>query len=191
MTKHELTEGEARLLVAVFDHLKPYYERAKANKTSVAAEMNKADDKILETYYGLLTKMLTRNPLNYREYKIIMQRYGLPPYLKSFTREESAQDFDVTCERIRRLEAKALKKIKRCMTELNDEETRRAIDALANKAQEAADRAAAAVAEGDPISEVACMHRQAVCISAISKIKIQQAIRRHRDQNGKYRSNDE
>lgn len=190
MEEYELTEGEARLLVAVFDHLKPYYEQAKANNTSITDEMDNADEEILEEYCELLQAALVVS-LTGREYKIITQRYGLSEDGKRHTLEEIGREFGVMRERIRQCEAKALKKIKRCMTELNDEETRRAIDALANKAQEAADRAAAAVAEGDPISEVACMHRQAVCISAISKIKIQQAIRRHRDQNGKYRSNDE
>lgn len=181
MTKHELTEGEARLLVAVFDHLKPYYERAKANKTSVAAEMNKADDKILETYYGLLTKMLTRNPLNYREYKIIMQRYGLPPYLKSFTREESAQDFDVTCERIRRLEAKALKKIHQYMTELTDEETNKVLCNLQADVQEHLMDATRAYVAGDSVSEEVYDHYWRVGTDAINKLKIQQAMRKYRE----------
>lgn len=39
MTRYILAEGEALLLVAVFDHLKPYYEQAKAKGTSVADEM--------------------------------------------------------------------------------------------------------------------------------------------------------
>lgn len=39
MVKHKLREGEAHLLIALFDHLKIYDECAKTKDTSIADEM--------------------------------------------------------------------------------------------------------------------------------------------------------
>lgn len=182
MEKYELTEGEARLLVAVFFHLNPYYEQAKAKHTSVADEMNNANKQIFGMYHGLLKKALIYN-LTDRENKIITQRFGLSADGKRRTLEEVGREFGVTRKRIRQCEAKALKKIHQYMTELDNEETNRAIGALAVMAQEAADRAIVARDEGDLISDVACTHRWTVCNDTMDKLKIQQAIRKHRERN--------
>lgn len=182
MEKYELTEGEARLLVAVFDHLKPYYEQAKANGTSVADEMNNADEGIFDVYYGLLSKALTGRLSEY-EYKVIAQRYGIFPYARLRTLEEIAPQFNVTRERIRQVEAKVLKKIKQRMTELNDEETYKATHELQADAQEyLIDAAHAHVAEDSDLEEM-YNHFWTVGTNAANKLKIQQAIRKYRDQN--------
>jgi len=181
MRKYELTEGEARLLVAVFFHLKPYYERAKAKGTSVADEMNNDSGEILETYYGLLTKVLRENLLNEREFKIIMRRYGLSANGKRCTLEEIGQEFGVTRERIRQVEAKALKKIHQYMTELNDEEADKVIYNLrADVREHLMDAARARVAEDSALEE---MYERywSVGIDAINKLEIQRRIRRHRE----------
>lgn len=181
MTKYELTEGEARLLVAVFDHLKPYYEQAKAKGTSVADEMNNDSGEILETYYGLLTKVLRENLLSEREFKIIMRRYGLSAGGKRHTLEEIGREFGVTRERIRQVEAKALKKIRRFMTELTDEETDKVVYNLQADVQEhLLDAARAHVAEDSALEE---MYERywSVGIDAINKLEIQRRIRRHRE----------
>lgn len=183
MTKYELTEGEARLLVAVFEHLKPYYEQAKANGTSVADEMKNDDEEILGTYYGLLTKMLRESLLSEREYKIIIRRYGLSANGKRCTLEEIGQEFGVTRERIRQVESKALKKIHQYMTELNDEETDKVVCNLQPDVQEHLMDATRAYIAGDSVSEEVYDHYWEVGTDAINKLKIQQAIRKYRDQN--------
>lgn len=183
MEKYILPEGEAHLLVAVFEHLKPYYEQAKAKGTSVADEMmNNANEENFDVYHRLLEKAPICS-LTDREYKIITQRYGLSEDGHPRTLEEVGREFGVTRERIRQCEAKALKKIHQYMTELDNEETNRAIGALAVMAQEAADRAIVARDEGDLISDVACTHRWTVCNDTMDKLKIQQAIRKYREKS--------
>ena len=179
MTKYELTEGEARLLVAVCDHLKPYYERAKAKGTSVADEMNNADGEIFNVYYGLLEKALIGR-LSEREYKVIAQRYGIFPYAKRRTLEEIGREFGVTRERIRQCEAKTLKKIHQYMTELTDEEADKVIYNLrADVREHLMDAARAHVAEDSALEE---MYERywSVGIDAINKLEIQRRIRKYR-----------
>lgn len=180
MGKYELTEGEARLLVAVFDHLKPYYEQAKANKTSVADEMNNADEKIPGIYQVLLRRKLSYGLTN-RENKIIIRRFGLSASGKRHTLEEIGREFGVTRERIRQVEAKALKKIKRYMTELTDEETDKVLCNLQTDVQEHLLDATRAYVAGDSVSEEVYDHYWTVGTNAINKLKIQQAIRKYRE----------
>jgi DNA-directed RNA polymerase sigma subunit (sigma70/sigma32) len=121
MDKYILPEGEACLLVAVFEHLREYSERAKENDTSVSDELSECTEDI--SVYADALSYAMGNCLNDREYDVIAQRYELSPYKKCSTLEEIARNFNVTRERIRQLEAKALKKIHHYMTELTDEET--------------------------------------------------------------------
>lgn len=180
MTKYELTEGEARLLVAVFDHLKPYYEQAKAKHTSVADEMNNADEKIPGIYQVLLRRKLSYGLTN-RENKIIIRRYGLSADGECHTLEEIGREFGITRERIRQLEAKALKKIHQYMTELNDEETAKVVYNLQADVQEHLLDATRAYVAGDSVSEEVYDHYWTVGTDAINKLKIQQNIRKHRE----------
>lgn len=179
MEKYILPEGEAHLLVAVFEHLGKYREQAKAKHTSVADEMNNADGEIFNVYYGLLSKALTGR-LSEREYKIIAQRYGIFPYAKPRTLEEVGREFGVTRERIRQCEAKALKKIHQYMTELTDEETDKVLCNLQTDVQEHLLDATRAYVAGDSVSEEVYDHYWTVGTDAINKLKIQQNIRKHR-----------
>lgn len=181
MGKYELTEGEARLLVAVFEHLKPYYEQAKANKASVVTEMNYADEGIFETYYGLLTEMLRGSLLSERENKIIIRRFGLSASGKRHTLEDVGREFGVTRERIRQVEAKALRKIKQHMTELDDEETYTVVCGLQADVQEHLLDATRAYVAGDSVSEEVYNHYWTVGTNAANKLKIQQAVRKYRE----------
>lgn len=180
MEKYELTEGEACLLVAVFEHLKPYYEQAKANGTSVADEMKNDDVQLLGAYFEQLAKVLT-SCLNEREYKIITQRFGLFPYARCRTLEEIGREFGVTRERIRQVEAKALRKIKQHMTELDDEETYTVVCGLQADVQEHLLDATRAYVAGDSVSEEVYDHYWTVGTNAINKLKIQQAMRKYRE----------
>lgn len=180
MATYKFTEGEALLLVAVFDHLKPYYERAKANKTSVADEMSKADGEIIEPYFELYKEAIIK-ALTPRERKVITQRFGLSVNGKPRALEEVGREFGVTRERIRQVEAKALKKIRRYMTEFNGEETNMIIRALEIQAQEELKNSAQAQEQGDSVSEEVYTHNWMVDTSVENKLKIQQAIRKYRD----------
>lgn len=179
MTQYKLTEGEAQLLVAVFEHLKPYYERAKTRHTSVADEMSTKT--ILETYYGLLQGALVCL-LDARERTVIEKRYGLLNSGKCYAYEEIAPQFDITPDRIRQLEDRALRKIKRHMTELNDEETAAAISLLDAKAQEHLGHAIGAKVQDDATSGDVYMYKWMVHTNAIDKLKIQQKMRKFKEQ---------
>ena len=50
--------------------------------------------------------------LQEKEEKIIRMRYGLPPYPHPMTLEDVGKKFFITRERVRQIEAKALRKIK-------------------------------------------------------------------------------
>lgn len=182
MPKYKLTEGEARLLVAVFEHLKPYYKQAKAKGTSVADEMNNDDEKIRCTYQTLLRRELSYGLTN-RENKIIIRRYGLSEDGHPRTLEEIGREFGVTRERIRQIEAKALKKIHQYMTELNDEETDKVLCNLQADVQEHLLDATRAYVAGDSISEEVYDHYWTVGTDAINKLKIQQAARKYREKS--------
>lgn len=177
MSKYKLTEGEARLLVAIFEHLKPYYERAK-NKRAVALDDG---EEILETYYGLLARALVVK-LTKREWTIIKYRYGLSEHRNLHTLEETAREFNLTRERIRQIEASALRKIKQYMTELNDEEADVVIRLLAAKAQEHKGHVVGANLQNDAVSKDVYMHNWMVCTVTRNKIAIQQEIRRFKEQ---------
>lgn len=181
MSRYKLTEGEARLLVAVFEHLKPYYEQAKAKLSIVANDMSNDQAPTLLTYHGLLQEALVSS-LDARERTIIEQRYGLLNSGKCYTHEEIAPRFDITPDRIRQLEDRALRKIKRHMTELNDEETAAAISLLDAKAQEHLEHAVGAKVQGDAVSGDVYMHNCIACTNARNKLAIQQDIRKFKGQ---------
>ncbi|MFU9937064.1 sigma factor-like helix-turn-helix DNA-binding protein [Fannyhessea vaginae] len=178
MDKYILPEGEAHLLVAVFEHLRKYSERAKENDTSVSDELSECTEDI-SVYADALSDAMG-NCLNDREYDVIAQRYELSPYKKCSTREEIARNFNVTRERIRQIEARAIKKIRRFMTEFNGEETNMIIRALEIQAQEELKNSAQAQEQGDSVSEEVYTHNWMVDTSVENKLKIQQAIRKHR-----------
>lgn len=179
MAKYKITAGEMRLLATIFDHLKPYAEQAK-NRRSIAVDDG---EEILETYYGLLQEALVWC-LDARERTIIGQRYGLSADGKCYTHEEIAPKFDITPDRIRQLEDKALREIKRHMTELNDEETAAATSLLDAKAQELLGHAVGAKVQDDAVSGDVYMHKWMVHTDARNKLKIQQEIREFRRNNG-------
>lgn len=179
MDKYILLEGEARLLVAVFEHLGEYSERANANDTSVSDELSESTEDI--SVYVSALRHAMRNCLSDREREVIARRYELSPYKKCSTREEIARDFNVTRERIRQVEAKALRKIKRYMTELTDEETDKVVYNLQADVQEHLMDATRAYVAGDSVSEEVYDHYWTVGTNAINKLKIQQAIRKYRE----------
>lgn len=177
MAKYKITGGEMRLLAALFDHLKPYSEQVK-NKRSAAVDDG---EEILETYYGLLARALAAR-LDVSENTIIKKHYGLSADKKCYTLEEIAQEFSVTRERIRQAEASALKKIKQYMTELNDEETDVATSLLDHKAQECLGHAVGAKVQSDAVSGDVYMHKWMVHTDARNKLKIQQQMRKFKEQ---------
>jgi RNA polymerase primary sigma factor len=65
----------------------------------VASNLREITDEVLAT-------------LSPREEKVIKMRYGLGPIGEEHTLEEVGQDFSVTRERIRQIEAKALRKLR-------------------------------------------------------------------------------
>lgn len=181
MSRYKLTEGEARLLVAVFEHLKPYYEQAKAKLSIVANDMSNDQAPTLLTYHGLLQEALVSS-LDARERTIIAQRYGLSKGGKCYTHEEIAPKFDVTRERICQIETLALCKIKQYMTELNDEETDVATRLLGAKAREYEGQVVGTKVQGDAVSGDVYMHNCIACTNARNKLAIQQEIRKFKEQ---------
>lgn len=179
MAGYKITGGEMRLLAAIFDHLKPYAEQAK-NRRSVAVDDG---EEILETYYGLLQGALVWC-LDARERTIIEKRYGLLYSGKCYTHEEIAPKSDLTRERICQIETLALCKIKRHMTELNDEETAAATSLLDAKAQELLGHAIGAKVQDDATSGDVYTHKWLAHTNAMNKLKIQQKMREFRRNNG-------
>lgn len=178
MDKYILPEGEACLLVAVFEHLGEYSERAKENDTSVSDELSERLEEI-SVYTDVLTHAM-EICLNDREYDVIAQRYELSPYTECSTLEEIARNFDVTRERIRQVESKTLRKIKRYMTELNDEETARTVSELQDRETEYLQSPDDNLDQDEMLRDI-CIHNWEVFISAHRKLKIQQAIRKYRE----------
>lgn len=176
MEKYVLLEGEAHLLVAVFDHLGKYRERANANGTSISDELSECTEDI--SVYADALSDATGNCLNDREYDVIAQRYELSPYEKCSTLEEIARNFNVTRERIRQIEARAIKKIRRFMTELNDAEARMATEALKDYKNGQYAQWMFAQDIGDREAIHAYVHNYNACINAINKIEIQKQIRK-------------
>lgn len=179
MEKYILPEGEAHLLVAVFEHLRKYSERAKENDTSVSDELSECTEDI--SVYADALNYAIANCLNDREYDVIAQHYELSPYTECSTLEEIARNYNVTRERIRQVEARAIKKIRRFMTELTDEETDKVLCNLQTDVQEYLLDAARAHAAEDSALEEVYDHYWSVGTDAINKLKIQQDIRKYRE----------
>lgn len=180
MEKYKFTNGQANLLIAIFKHLRQYSEQAKANGTSVADELNNATTQDFDMYAILLDDALA-NCLTNHEHELIARRYGLQPYTKCFTREEVARNFNVTYERIRQCEARSIQKIRRFMTELNDEETDKVICDLQPDVQKQLMNATRAYIAGNSTSEKVYDHHWTVGLNAINKLKIQQEMRKCRE----------
>lgn len=179
MDKYILLEGEARLLVEAFEHLGEYSERANANDTSVSDELSESTEDI-SVYVSALSHAM-RNCLSDREREVIARRYELSPYEKCSTREEIARDFNVTRERIRQIEARAIKKIRRFMTELNNTEARMATEALKAYKKGQYAQWMHAQENGDRGAVNAYVHNYRACVNAINKIEIQKQIRKYRE----------
>ena len=180
MEKYILPEGEAHLLVAVFEHLRKYSERANANGTSISDELSECTEDI--SVYADALSYAMGNCLDDREYDVIAQRYELSPYEKCSTREEIARDFNVTRERIRQIEARALQKLSRFSTELNNAEARMATEALKDYKNGQYAQWMLAQDSGDRGAIHAYVHNYNACINAIKKIEIQKQIRKWRDE---------
>lgn len=180
MVKHKLREGEAHLLIALFDHLKIYDECAKTKDTSIADEMNNAEEHGCETYGELLNKAVV-NSLNARERTIITLHYGLSGDGKYYTCEEIARALNVTRAYIHEHEDLALKRIKQYMTELNDAETTATINELRDRADKSLLHANNARDKGQFVVEDIHTRRLEVFTNAMRKLKIQQAIRKDRE----------
>ncbi|MDX6692706.1 MAG: polymerase primary sigma factor, partial [Blastocatellia bacterium] len=73
--------------------------RVSPAESVVASNLREITDEVLAT-------------LSPREEKVIKMRYGLGPIGEEHTLEEVGQDFSVTRERIRQIEAKALRKLR-------------------------------------------------------------------------------
>lgn len=180
MEKYILPEGEACLLVAVFEHLGEYSERAKENDTSVSDELSERLEEI-SVYTDVLTHAM-EICLNDREYDVIAQRYELSPYTECSTLEEIARNFNVTRERIRQTEARAIQKIRRFMTELDNAEARMATEALKDYKNGQYAQWMLIQDSGDRGAIHAYVHNYNACINAINKIEIQKQIRKWRDE---------
>lgn len=192
MDKYILPEGEACLLVAVFEHLGEYSERAEENDTSVSDELSECLEDI-SVYTDVLTHAM-EICLNDREYDVIARHYELSPYTECSTLEEIARNFNVTRERIRQIEARALQKLKRFSTELNNTEARMATEALKAYKKGRYAQWMHAQENGDRGAVNAYVHNYRACVNAINKIEIQKQIRKYRDQtewNGVERSGTE
>lgn len=168
-----ISSGRARLLVAVFEHLEQYRERAEAKNTDLVDELIHGV-KNIDAYTLLLYDAI--KCLDNREYDIIERLYAFPPRTVGLTRDEVARNFNVTRERICQVEAKALQKIKRYLTKLNDEETPAVISALKIKKTKQLEHAKRAEEQGDHVSMDVYTHNYQVLDNAISKLKIQQDI---------------
>lgn len=180
MEKYILPEGEAHLLVAVFEHLRKYSERAKENDTSVSVELSECTEDI--SVYASAINHAIANCLNDREYDVIAQRYELSPYTECSTLEEIARNYNVTRERIRQTEARAIKKIRRFMTKLNNTEARMATEALKAYKKGQYAQWMHAQENGDRGAVNAYVHNYRACVNAINKIEIQKQIRKWRDE---------
>lgn len=174
ISKSLLTDGEACLLVAIFEHLKKYEKRAQANGTSVAIEINNSSEFNAYTYKDVLVDVIAN--LNNHERKIIGKLYGLLS-CKRLSREEVAREFNVTRERIRQFEAKTLQKMKRYLTELTDEEEQTIIPLLDIAKIEQLVQANRAEEQGNIEAMGNYMNNYLICRGAIGKLRIRQDMK--------------
>lgn len=179
MDKYILLEGEAHLLVAVFKYLKVYRARADANGTSVSDELSECTEDI--SVYASAINHAIANCLDGREHEVIARHYGLSPYTECSTLAEIGRSFNVTHERTRQVEARALQKIRRYATELTDEETLMTIDALEDAKIGLLAQANRAAWIGGTETADDHMSSYNAYTNIIRKISVQQQIRKGRE----------
>ncbi|MDR0826067.1 MAG: sigma-70 family RNA polymerase sigma factor, partial [Mycoplasmataceae bacterium] len=92
---------------------KPVGDEKDNNFGDFAADETKSPEEQLEDrmrseqFQAFLVKNLTE-----KEYDVICMRYGLQPYNRVYSLDEIAQKFGISRERVRQVEAKALRKLK-------------------------------------------------------------------------------
>ena len=144
---------------------------------------NLSDDEIA-WIAPLVMNKLNHIRLTERNINIIILRYGLfgrEPLSYEEVGIQVGEKKPLLRERVRQIEAKALKKIHQYMTELNDEETDKVLCNLQADVQEHLLDATRAYVAGDSISEEVYDHYWTVGTDAINKLKIQQDIRKYRE----------
>src|SRR3989344_2061834 len=125
-TESEIQADLVKLLEETISH---YVTQANTKKRCPPSELVQMDewtekdslslaekDKFIETIGNVPLEEILQEDLEKispREAKVLKMRFGLLPYQKEHTLDEVAQEFAVTRERIRQIEAKALRKLRK------------------------------------------------------------------------------
>ncbi len=79
----------------------------------IASEMESPDEAVSRNMLRETLMEVINEVLQEREKKVILMRFGLYPYTRPYTLEQVGEKIGVTRERIRQIEAKALRKLRR------------------------------------------------------------------------------